>query len=87
MAGFLANEDKSVWDPMRLITWLGIVWDGLQGKISITEPRIDHALLHIDNTLQDPRLPARGLASIVGKIISESCSRESQPNYDQCVCS
>ena len=29
LAGFLANEDKSVWDPVRLITWLGIVWDGL----------------------------------------------------------
>ena len=57
---------------MSLITWLGIVWDGLQGKISITEPRIDKALLHIDNTLQDPRLSASGLASIIGKIISMS---------------
>ncbi|PFX34791.1 hypothetical protein AWC38_SpisGene376 [Stylophora pistillata] len=72
LAGFLANEDKSVWDPVRLITWLGIVWDGLLGKISIAEPRIDDALLDIDNTLQDPRLSARGLASIVGKIISMS---------------
>ena len=55
-----------------LITWLGIVWDGLQGKISITEPRIDKALLHMDNTIKDPRLSARSVASIVGKIISMS---------------
>ncbi|XP_022791177.1 uncharacterized protein LOC111330573 [Stylophora pistillata] len=72
LVGFLANKDKSVWDPVRLITWLGIIWDGLLGEISITEPRIDKALLHIDNTLQDPRLSAGGLASIVGKIISMS---------------
>ena len=57
---------------MHLITWLGIVWEGIRGKISITTPRIDKALHHIDNALQDPRLSARSLASIVGKIISMS---------------
>ena len=72
LAGFLANEDKSVWVPVHLITWLGILWDGLQGNISVTKPRIDKALHHIDNALQDPRLSARSLASIVGKIISMS---------------
>ena len=72
LAGFFANEDKSVWVPVHLIAWLGIVWDGLQGKISITKPRIDKALYHIDNTFQDPRLSARGLASNVGKVISMS---------------
>ena len=29
LACFLANEDKSVWDLVRLNTWLGIVWNGL----------------------------------------------------------
>ena len=72
LAGFLANEDKSVWVPVHLITWLGIVWDGIQGQISITTTRIDKALHHIDNALQDPRLSAGSLASIVGKIISMS---------------
>ena len=43
-----------------------------RGKISTTTPRIDKALHHIDNALQDPRLSARSLASIVGKIISMS---------------
>ena len=66
---------------MHLITWLGIVWEGIRGKISITTPRIDKALHHIDNALQDPRLSARSLASIVGK--DEPCSRKSRPNYDQ----
>lgn len=38
-AGFLANVDKSVWDPVQVITWLGIVWNGAQGVISITDTR------------------------------------------------
>ena len=46
--------------------------DGIQGKINITTPRLDKALHHTDNTLQDPRLSASSLASIVGKIISMS---------------
>ena len=28
-AGFLANMDKCFWDPVQVITWLGIVWDGV----------------------------------------------------------
>ena len=58
--------------PVQIITWLGIVWDGLQGNISITECRIDKALHHTDNALQEPRLSATRLASIVGNIISMS---------------
>ena len=34
-AGFIANDDKSVWVPVQFI-----VWDGIQGNISITESRI-----------------------------------------------
>lgn len=30
-AGFVANVDKSVWDPDQVTVWLGIVWDGAQG--------------------------------------------------------
>ena len=28
-AGFLANMNKCVCDPVQVITWLGIVWDGV----------------------------------------------------------
>ena len=71
-AGFISNDDKSVWVPVQFIVWLGIVWDGIQGNISITESRIDKALSHIDSALQPRALSARSLASIVGKIISMS---------------
>ena len=66
-AGFLANMDKCLWDSVQVITWLGIVWDGVQGVVSITEPRLKKCLAHIDMVLSDPNVSARGLASLVGK--------------------
>ena len=38
LAGFLANEEKLVWVPVHLITSLGIVWDGIQGKVALQHP-------------------------------------------------
>ena len=52
--------------------WLGIVWDGAQGVIRITESRIHKCLARIDRALSEPHFSARNLVSIVGKIISMS---------------
>ena len=38
--GFLINEDKSLWEPVQNITWLGTVFDTYRGLISVTESRI-----------------------------------------------
>ena len=51
---------------------MGIVWDGVQGVVSITEPQLKKCLVHIDKVLSDPNVWARDLASPVGKIISMS---------------
>ena len=67
LAGFLANMDKCLWDSVQVITWLGIVWDRVQGVVSITEPRLKKCLTHIAVVLSDPNVSARGLASLVGK--------------------
>lgn len=40
-AGFVVNEDKSIWRPVQSIVWLGIVWDFEKGTISITHERIE----------------------------------------------
>ena len=37
---FLINEEKSLWEPVQVITWLGTVFDTHQGFISVTERRI-----------------------------------------------
>ena len=86
-AGFLANMDKCLWDPVQVITWLGIVWDGVQGVVSITEPRLKKCLVHIDKALSNPNVSARDLASLVGKIISMSAvlARELEQHHDQAL--
>ena len=38
--GFLINEDKSLWEPVQNITWLGTVFDTYRSFISVTESRI-----------------------------------------------
>ena len=35
--GFVVNEDKSLWEPVQNIIWLGTVLDTNQGFISVTE--------------------------------------------------
>ena len=38
--GFLINKEKSLWEPVQVITWLGNVFDTFQGVTSVTEHRI-----------------------------------------------
>jgi len=60
-AGFVTNEDKSVWTPCQRLDWLGITWDRRVAKITSTIDSI------IDS---DFVLSARRLASFTGQIIS-----------------
>lgn len=71
-AGFLANMDKCLWYPVQVIKWLGIVWDGVQGVVSITEPRLKKCLVHIDKVLSDPNVSAIFLGKMFAPI---ECSR------------
>ena len=34
--GFVANAEKSIWDPVQGIIWLGLCWNSLNGTICIT---------------------------------------------------
>lgn len=38
--GFVANEEKSRWEPVQKITWLGTVLDNNEGSISVTEQEL-----------------------------------------------
>ena len=69
-SGFLPNQDKCVWQPTQEIDWLGIQWNGLVGKITISPHRIESILHNLQKILSDPHISARKLASIVGKIVS-----------------
>ena len=39
-AGFVTNEDKSVWIPSHRLDWLGITWDSVRGTIEIVDRRV-----------------------------------------------
>lgn len=39
-AGFVTNEDKSVWIPRQRLDWLGITWDSTSGTIEIVDRRV-----------------------------------------------
>ena len=39
-SGFVPNEEKSLWEPVQVITWLGVVLDTIDGTIKATEERI-----------------------------------------------
>lgn len=72
-AGFITNDEKSVWQPKQSLQWLGIVWDTVQGTIAISERRVSSILEKIEwMTGQEFVVSARELASFVGKIISAS---------------
>ena len=71
-SGFLPNEDKCVWEPTQVITWLGTVLNMSSSVISATDKRIsslqeDLAFLLATSLSSHP---VRKLASVCGKIIS-----------------
>ena len=71
-SGFLPNEDKCVWEPTQVITWLGSVLNMSSSVISATDKRIssleeDLAFLLATSLSSHP---VRKLASVCGKIIS-----------------
>ena len=72
-SGFVPNEEKSLWEPTQVITWLGTVIDTSQCIISATDTRIQ-SLSEDLSFLLDSTHPSlyqvRKLASVCGKIIS-----------------
>ena len=71
-SGFAPNEEKSLWEPTQVITWLGTVIDTTQCIISATDTRIQ-SLSEDLSFLLDSTHPSlyqvRKLTSVCGKII------------------
>ena len=70
--GFVINEEKSLWEPVQVITWLGTVFDTYQGFISVTEQRVSKLKSSIDLLRKDDCkiFKVRDVASVVGQVIS-----------------
>jgi hypothetical protein len=70
-AGLIANQEKSVWEPTQTCSWLGLVWHSKDGKIAISERRIDKITKTIQNIISSNFvISARALASFTGQIVS-----------------
>ena len=69
--GFLINEEKSLWGPVQVITWLGTVFDTCQGFISVTERRISKlkSSVNVIRKVDRKTVKVRDLASVVGQVI------------------
>ena len=70
--GFTINEEKSLWELVQVITWLGTVFDTYQGFISVTERRVSKLKSSIDLLRKDDCkiFKVRDVASVVGQVIS-----------------
>jgi hypothetical protein len=42
--GFIIAEEKSNWNPVQESIWLGLIWYTVEGKIRVTQDRIDKIL-------------------------------------------
>ena len=72
-AEFLLNEEKSIFKPVKSLEWLGIIWNSVDFTLSIPKRRIDDLISSVTYAFEIfPRLTARSLAQITGRIISMS---------------
>ena len=70
-AGFITNDEKSVWEPTQTLNWLGITWNSVLGTLKIVDRRVTKILCTIDQIIDaNFMVSARRLASFTGQIIS-----------------
>ena len=70
-AGLLANEEKSVWVPSPVVTWLGFIIDLQQGCVLVPDAKLAKLQLILQAACRMAVINARALASL-GKILSMS---------------
>ena len=70
-AGLIPNREKSVWNPVQELNWLGMVWNSSEGTIKAMNHRIDSILTSLEELITSlPNITARKLSVLVGKVIS-----------------
>ncbi|MES9971262.1 MAG: reverse transcriptase domain-containing protein, partial [Candidatus Thiodiazotropha sp.] len=76
LSGFVPKVDKSLWEPVQEMTWLGAVLNSVECVICIPQTRIDKLVSSVNDLLsllQKKRyVHVRSVASVVGQLISMS---------------
>ncbi|XP_048776627.2 uncharacterized protein LOC125680870 isoform X2 [Ostrea edulis] len=71
--GLLINIEKSVFYPTQNLEWLGILWDSKSFSILVPKRRLDDTVASLQQLMKCfPKVTARQLARVVGKIMSMS---------------
>ena len=68
--GFVINEEKSVWLPSKVLTWLGVVLDMNKNHYHVFDRRIKPLLESCHHLLASPYTTARKLSRLAGKVVS-----------------
>ena len=69
-AGWVPHREKSIWVPVQVATWLGVVVDLLRGKILCSENRLKNAEDVITFLLEKETVHIKLMAKIRGMIAS-----------------
>ena len=72
-SGFVPNEDKSLWEPVQIITWLGVILNTIDGSVKATDYRIVKLTTDLGTLSSQPpsrNVHVKTVASIAGQIIS-----------------
>ena len=74
-SGFVPNKDKSLWEPVQIISWLGVHLNTFDGTIRATEERIaklSQDLAALSSYKSSSAVRVKRIASVAGQIISLS---------------
>ena len=72
-AGFVVDQDKSIWTPCSVLEWLGYIWNLEEGIISLPPRKISSLKSIIQLVFKNRfNVSARQVAQVAGKIISLS---------------
>ena len=69
-AGAYWSVKKSVWKPVKVCEWLGIIWDSNTATISAAPHRVEKILSTCSDLLSRVSCPVKSLASFTGQINS-----------------
>ena len=70
-AGFVINTQKSIWQPQRELTWLGVNINAHKLCFSIPQTRMESIFFSLEKIIKNlPYTTARKLAKVCGKLIS-----------------
>ena len=71
-SGFVPNEEKSLWEPLQVITWLGVILDTIDGTIKATDERIEKlnaGFIELHPCQPTRKVHVKGVAIVTGQII------------------